>query len=200
MILKLDYAVKKKIYLKKTFKILFLLITLYLIISPFLPEAEYQVRQSFDVKYEEEKFIEADEWEEKERVFDKNVLIIPEIGVNINIIEGNDESALSLGAWRRPNTGTPLIGGNTVITGHRFQYLPPNNKTFYNLDKLSKGSKIFIHWEKEKYTYVVYDKFVVEPTDLSIEDMTSMDIVTLYTCHPIWTAKQRLVIRAKLSL
>ena len=58
------------------------------------------------------------------------------VGVNVSIVEGGDDSSLNKGAWHRPGTGNPENGGNMVITGHRFQYLPPNNITFYHLDKM----------------------------------------------------------------
>lgn len=180
----------------KVFHFIVIIIALYFIISPFFSEMDYQVRRTFDIKYAEEKYFGSDKEDEEIDISD-NRLIIPEIGVNIEIVEGDSDAVLARGAWRRPNTGTPDKGGNVVITGHRFQYLPPNNKTFYNLNKLSESSKIFIYWEGERYIYKVYETFIVEPYEIDIENHLEGNILTLYTCHPLWTADKRLVVRAE---
>ena len=40
--------------------------------------------------------------------------------------------------------------------------------------------------------------FVVDPTQIEIEAPTDDPILTLYTCTPVWTAAQRLIVRSKL--
>ncbi len=205
--------IKGKIqFLTKKYKIIHFVVIaflVYLIISPFLPEIVFQVRDLLGIRYKEEVILLDDDDDEKEEIgkresrfkdFDLtgNRLIIPTIGVHIPIVEGNDESVLYKGAWRRPNTGTPDKGGNTVITGHRFHYIPPNNKTFYNLNKVVKDSKVFVFWKEKEYIYKVYETFIVEPTQVEIEEPMEGNILTLYTCHPLWTADKRLVVRAKL--
>jgi len=196
----------------KVGKVLVLVFLLYLILAPFLPEVTYQLRNLLGIQYKEETLFLEEEKEDDEdsedvgrresrfRDFDLsgNRLVIPTIGVHIGIVEGSDESVLYRGAWRRPNTSTPDQGGNTVITGHRFHYIPPNNRTFYNLNKLKKDTKVFVFWDEKEYIYQVYDKFLVQPEQTEIEDPMDENILTLYTCHPLWTADQRLVVRAKL--
>ncbi len=175
-----------------------------------MPEINYQLRNLLGIKYKEEVVFLEEEPEQEEDIgrresrfedFDMtgNRLIIPTIGVHIPIVEGNDESVLNRGAWRRPNASTPDKGGNTVITGHRFHYIPPNNKTFYNLNKVGIGSKVIVFWNDEEYRYTVYERFVVQPQQTEIENPMEGNILTLYTCHPLWTADQRLVVRARLS-
>lgn len=128
---------------------------------------------------------------------EENVLVIPQIGVDSVIVEGAGPESLDKGLWRRPQSSTPDKGGNTVITGHRFMY-SSGPKTFYNLDELAVGDKFFIYWEGREYDYEVVDVYVVEPFQTEIEEDTSDPMVTLYTCTPLWTAAQRLVVRAKL--
>jgi LPXTG-site transpeptidase (sortase) family protein len=195
----------------KILKFAVFLLLIYLIVSPFLPEIAFQVRNLLGIQYKEERiFLENIDREDEETIgareskfrdFDLsgNRLVIPTIGVHIAIVEGNDESVLYRGAWRRPNSSTPDKGGNTVITGHRFHYIPPNNKTFYNLNKLEIGSKVFVFWNEKEYIYTIYEKFVVKPEQTEIEGAMAGNILTLYTCHPLWTADQRLVVRAKLT-
>ena len=198
--------------LVKLLKIIILIFLLYLILAPFLPEVAYQLRSLLGIQYREEViFYEEDRIDENgdedigrresryaDFDLDGNRLVIPSIGVHIAIVEGKDESVLYRGAWKRPNTSTPDQGGNTVITGHRFHYIPPNNRTFYNLNKLENDSKVFVFWNEKEYVYQVYESFIVKPEQTEIEGPMDENILTLYTCHPLWTADRRLVVRAEL--
>lgn len=124
-----------------------------------------------------------------------NRIVIPVIGTNAEILEG-DESVLDYGLWRRPGTGIPGTNSNVVITGHRFQYTY-GPQTFYNLDKLNLGDKIIVYWKGEEHIYEVNDVFEVTPDQIEIENDNGIDELTLYTCTPILTAERRLVIKAK---
>jgi sortase A len=105
---------------------------------------------------------------------------------------------LSQGAWRLPETSTPDLGSNTVISGHRYKYLPPNNLTFYLLDKLAAGDIINVVWKNKEYDYRVRESKIVPPTQISILDPTEEPILTLFTCDPIFSEKNRLVVTADL--
>lgn len=129
---------------------------------------------------------------------DEKRLIIPSIGVDTPIIEGPDESALNKGAWRIPKTSTPDHGGNTVISGHRFKYLPPNNTTFYLLDKLQPGDAIQVQWAAKLYNYRVTGSREVKPEQVEILENTKDDRLTLFTCTPILSTTRRLVVTAEL--
>lgn len=178
---------------------------LFLVLMPVLPYLVFYFRQltgQFDYPSQSAQFeissgtgINASG--KLDQIPEDNRLLIPVIGVNVNIVEGDTEEALEYGAWRRPATSTPDQGGNTVITGHRFKYLPPNNLTFYNLDKVQIGDAIIVYWNKIEYDYVVTEVFVVEPSQVEVEDNTTEPRITLYTCTPLWTADKRLVIVAE---
>lgn len=127
-----------------------------------------------------------------------NLLIIPKIGVHIPITEGEDESALDKGAWRMPETSTPDQGSNTVLAGHRWKYRPPSERTFYLLDKLQIGDVFQIFWEGEEYRYRVFSIEIVEPTALEVLDPTPNPVVTILTCTPLFSTKQRLIVRGEL--
>lgn len=129
----------------------------------------------------------------------KNVLSIPKIGVEINIVEGKNEKALFRGAWRLPGTSSPDLGGNTVLGAHRWLYKPPSSRTFYNLDKVSAGDSIKIFWEGKEYSYRVRETKIVAPQDVEILKNTEENILTLFTCTPLFSSKQRLVVIAKLT-
>lgn len=139
---------------------------------------------------------------EEPKEIEGNRLIIPSIGVDTRIIEGQTLDVLNHeeGVWRESSINSPLEeGSNTVIAGHRFQYLPPNRTTFYHLDKVKEGEKILVYWEDKPMVYEVYETKVVTPTQtdirLPIEDQTTL---TIYTCTPLGSDAERIVIIAKL--
>ncbi len=132
----------------------------------------------------------------------ENRLIIPKINVDAEILEGETLSILDQkeGVWREPFTKTPEIGGNMVIAGHRFQYTPPNTKTFYHLDKLQNGDKILVFWKEKTYIYEIVGVKDVLPTQVDIlnDDPGVPNKLTLYTCTPLGSNAKRLVIEASL--
>jgi LPXTG-site transpeptidase (sortase) family protein len=125
-----------------------------------------------------------------------NRLVIPSIGVNEPILESTNIGVINDGGtWRRPNTASPDQDDNTVIVGHRF--FGNNVSTFYHLDKIEVGQNLALYWEGEEILYEVTETKVVDATQVEIETSTDEKQLTLYTCDPIWTAKNRLVIIAK---
>lgn len=181
---------------------------LYLIVLPFYPKFKYIM--SYD-----NPGIEADAQDvEKAKTvlaefrnnfpsaqydISPNRLIIKKIGVNAPIVETkNSDYGLSLGSWHVPESSTPDKGGNTVLTGHRFKYLPPNNLTFYLLDKLETGDILSVIWQDKDYFYRVKESKIVPATDFSIMSKSDEPILTLYTCDPIYSTKNRLVVIGEL--
>ena len=71
---------------------------------------------------------------------------------------------------------------------------------FNRLDEVGLGDEIIIISNGEEYKYKVFNKVVVEPTDLSVLQRNNKDrIVTLITCTPIKTATHRLIIQGKIE-
>ncbi|OGF28642.1 hypothetical protein A2331_04305 [Candidatus Falkowbacteria bacterium RIFOXYB2_FULL_34_18] len=200
-------------------------IFLYVVFLPFYPTIKYNIKyknQNIEIEKNENKSSEENNNDadndtqisesirkrteeilnrlpESEYAVSPNRVIIPKIGVNAPIVESESaEYGLSRGAWRLPESSTPDKGGNTIVTGHRFKYLPPHNLTFYLFHKLEKGDKISIIWNKEKLFYKIREIKIVEANDLSILNPTEEPIITLFTCHPIYSTKQRLVVIGEL--
>ena len=82
-----------------------------------------------------------------------------------------------------------------MLVGHRFTYDGP--ATFYSLDKVSIGDNIVVYWSSREYDYRVESIKVVPPTAIEVEAPTKDAQLTIYTCTPLWSAKNRLVIVSK---
>lgn len=110
-------------------------------------------------------------------------------------IHEGDKAALNKGVWHTPLSSAPDKGGNVVLTGHRFTYGGP--AVFYHLDKVKQGDEIVLYWHKQKYRYQVEQVLVVPPSAAEVIAPTGQPRLTIYTCTPLVTAKNRLVIQAK---
>ena len=183
-------------------------LVIYLIVLPFYPNLKYTLLYNHSADQEAAQDAAAvreqlaqfrNSFPGSEYAVSPNRLIIKKIGVNAPIVESNSaEYGLSRGAWHLPESSTPDRGGNTIITGHRFKYLPPNNLTFYLFDKLAIGDVIAVIWHGADYVYRIKDIKIVEKTDLSVLDPSAEPIITLFTCHPIYSTEQRLVVIGEL--
>jgi LPXTG-site transpeptidase (sortase) family protein len=173
---------------------------------PWLPALKYKIMPPEPLYPYETQLVNANvnlgklpEVKDVKRIPSDNRLVIPKIGVDVSIVEGkNEEASLLKGAWHIPGTQDPVKGGNMVLSGHRFRYRPPNNTTFYLLDKLSVGDPFIIYWQGVEYDYKVAQTKVVEPSAIEILNNTDSPQVTLYTCTPLFTTKQRLVVIGEL--
>ncbi len=132
-------------------------------------------------------------------VFDqhKTVLEIPSLEIKGPIVSGVDESTMLKGFWHYPNGANLTRGGNLVFVGHRFLKLPPAKDTFFNLDKIKKGAKIYLKNDLGTWEYTVISKRIVDINSVQVLLNTKDDRLTLITCHPVWTSKERLVVIAK---
>lgn len=122
-------------------------------------------------------------------------VIIPALNLTSDIYEGLDETTLNKGVWRRPLSATPDLEGNTVLAGHRFMY-STKPAVFYHLDKVKVGDEVIVEWDNSSYVYRVEEIIVVKPDAIWVEDRENGYDLTLYTCTPLWTSNERLVLRA----
>jgi len=120
---------------------------------------------------------------------------IPALSVDTIVVQGTSPSALRAGAGHYPNTPLPGQHGNVAIAGHRTTYGRPFNR----IDGLKVGDKIVLTTPVGRYTYAVSrPPFITSPFDWSIIAKSKDPLLTLTTCHPKGSARQRLVVRAKL--
>jgi len=121
--------------------------------------------------------------------------------VNVIVVEGISGNALRAGAGHYENTSLPGEIGNVAIAGHRTGFGEP----FRHLDALRAGDKVVLETPIGTYTYEVLGPFdghgnpwVTHPRDLTVLYPTVDAELTLTTCDPPHTSKNRLIVRAKL--
>lgn len=120
---------------------------------------------------------------------------IPAIHLEQVIVNGTSVNDLRLGPGHYLGTPLPGEAGNVAIAGHRTTWGAP----FRNLDKLTAGDQIVITTPRADVLYRVTSSTVVAPTDMSVIAPTGSNTLTLTTCHPAYSASQRLVVRATLA-
>jgi sortase A len=121
-------------------------------------------------------------------------LRIPKIAVDQVLFEGTDVRTLKSGPGHME--GTPLPGqvGNAVISGHRTTYGRP----FFDFDLLEEGDQIEVETTIGTHVYVVREIQIVAPTAVWVTDPRAGGWLTLTTCNPKFSARERLVVWAEM--
>lgn len=167
-------------------------INCYVVIAPFIPGWHYWQKDHFSKPQRQQL---TQQVEASTSYSGQNKLVIPRIFMDQPVLEGPDVYTANKGIWRLPAGSTPDKGGNTVLIGHRFLY-SSSQGVFYNLDKMQVGDKIALFWDNQRYVYEVSELKTVSPKQTDIEAPTEDARLTLYTCTPLWTSKNRLVVVA----
>jgi sortase A len=152
------------------------------------------------------------------------VLHIPRLaggdGFSRVVVEGVAQTQLAQGPGHYIGTAMPGEQGNVAIAGHRVGRGSP----FLDLDRLLPGDAIVVETADAWFTYRVLGdtatasftgdpsgipgREIVVPTDVSVISPTpggpaagpaSDAYLTLTTCHPKFSARQRLIIHARLD-
>jgi sortase A len=114
----------------------------------------------------------------------------------------NDEAALHDGALHVNSTGFPWQdGANVYIAGHRMGF--PGTASylvFFDLGNLEAGDKVVLtDANGTRYTYEVFEKFVVDPNAYSVtQPVPGRSVVSLQTCT-LPDYSQRLIVQAELT-
>jgi sortase A len=125
------------------------------------------------------------------------IIEISTINLKLPILKGTSEKVLDVGAGYLEGTVYPGHEGNSAIAAHRSRTF---GKMFNRLAEIHSGDEIVIETKEGLFRYVVYDKFIVKPTDLSVlKNSENEKIITLITCHPLKNPTHRLIIKARLS-
>ena len=122
------------------------------------------------------------------------ILRIPCIESESPVREGVSQGVLADSLGHEPDTASIGEIGNCVIAGHRNYSF---GKYFNRLNEVKLGDKIYVDTLSDTFEYEVTDIKVVEPDDISALNQTDEEILTLYTCTPVYIGTHRLVVTAK---
>lgn len=116
------------------------------------------------------------------------------------VVAGVDRESLTRGPGHYPGTAPPGQPGNFAVAGHRTTYGAP----FFRLDQLRAGDEVHaIDPDGVRHVYVVRDVRVVDPNATWVVGPDPLGagrpLLTLTTCHPRFSAAQRLVVFAELT-
>ncbi len=120
---------------------------------------------------------------------------IPAIGVDDPVVEGDDWESLKQGAGHHVGSPNPGENGNCVISAHNDIF----GEIFRDLPDLDLGDEVFAHTTRRVYRYVVTQKRIVEPTDVSVMYPTSGAVLTLVSCYPYGIDTHRIVVITELQ-
>ena len=125
-------------------------------------------------------------------------IAFPKLEQGMYIYPGVGREDLKNGPGHFPETPMPGQLGNSAIAGHRTTYGEP----FRNLDELEVGDEIVVTMPYGIFTYRVTSVEIVDPSDREVIATTDPDVaaLTLTTCHPEYSASQRLIVHAELDL
>ena len=130
-------------------------------------------------------------------------LTIPALNLSKTVVSGVGVEALRKGPGHYSYTPLPGMPGNSAIAGHRTTWGAP----FGDINKLEPGDEILIQTVQGSFTYRVVEQmggrghFIISPYRLDVLDQnfdTHPNRLTLISCHPKLTARQRIIVVAEL--
>ena len=127
------------------------------------------------------------------------VLEIPSIGVDDVVVAGVETDDLKNGPGHFPETPLPGQLGNSAIAGHRTTHGQP----FRNVDRLQPGDEIRVTTLDGLFVYRVTGTEIVTPDQRDVvvnQDDPTTAHLTLTSCHPVFTARERIVIFSELDV
>jgi sortase A len=122
-------------------------------------------------------------------------IAIPKIGLDKIVVEGVSVADLKRGPGHYPGSPMPGQPGNAAIAGHRTTYGAPFNR----IDELNPGDEILVTTLQGSFRYEVTDQQIVTPDQVEVLNDFGDNRLTLTACHPKLSARQRIVVIAKLA-
>jgi sortase A len=126
------------------------------------------------------------------------IMRIPEIEMDLVVVEGTNTESLKKGPGHYTRTAYPWDDSGSVgIAGHRTTYGAP----FWSLNELREGDTIVLATEYGIFDYRVRRTVIVPPSGILpsgdyVLDQTKSPTLVLTTCNPRFSASQRLVVFA----
>jgi sortase A len=109
-------------------------------------------------------------------------LNIKRLGLSVAVLNGDDDSSLSLGAGMVPGTSPIGSNGNTVIAGHRdFAFRAPRN---IQVGDIVSIESIASNREAKTYAYRVERTRIANPDDVSVLGSDGQSRLTMIIAIP----------------
>ena len=132
-------------------------------------------------------------------------ITIPAIDVHEIVVVGVGTEDLRKGPGHYGSTPLPGQPGNAAIAGHRTTYGAP----FGRIDELAPGDRIIVETLQGTFVYRVVQNSadltgraighrIVSPKAVEVLDDYGDNRLTLTSCHPRYSSKQRIVVQATL--
>ncbi len=121
-------------------------------------------------------------------------IIIPSIDLDVIMLEGTGTGDLREGPGHWPETPFPGQGGNFVVSGHRTTYGAP----FRKFDEVEEGDTIDLVLPYGVARYSVTRVIIVYPDEVEEVAQRGWEQVSLAACHPLYSARQRIVVQGGL--
>jgi len=122
-------------------------------------------------------------------------ILIPDIDLDIVVVQGTDTASLRKGPGHYPDTAFPGQGKTIGIAGHRTTYLAP----FRKINEIEDGDEIVLEMPYATFTYRVQKHEIVDPSQIEIVDDVGYERLVLTACHPLYSAAQRWAVFARLE-
>lgn len=134
---------------------------------------------------------------EKKRLMKECVVFeIPGLEIKTPVMDGTEHEVLSKAAGHFPGTGA-VGSGNYCIAGHNSTIYA---EIFNEMKHIETGMEMYLIDNDEnrtKYTYIVTENFIVEPSETWILDDFGDDRITIVTCTDDGSQRQIVVGRLK---
>ena len=142
---------------------------------------------------------------------DSPYLMIPKLNVEVPVVFGsaNDVTSMNIAMGNGvANFAVPGASakpgeiGNFVISGHSAGNVYQNTNykfIFSGLPRMVDGDLIYMDYEGKRYTYKMIGHTIVDPSDVNVlvriaNENPDKPLITLLTCYPLGTSRQRYVI------
>jgi len=122
-------------------------------------------------------------------------IVVKSIGVDAPVVQGDGWEQLKKGVGHHLGTANPGERGNMVLSAHNDVF----GEIFRRLEQVELKDEILVYSGSRVFRYVVTQKRVIEPTEVSVMYPTSDPTTTLITCYPYLVDNKRLVVIAELQ-
>lgn len=122
-------------------------------------------------------------------------IVIPAIDVDAPVVEGDGWEELKMGVGHHIDSANPGERGNMVVSGHNDVF----GEVFRHLGELMVGDEIIVYAGENPYRYLVREKRIVQPDEVSVMEPTTKATMTLITCYPYLIDTHRWVVIAELE-